>query len=215
MAKSKTKKAPVKAASKKAPAKAAKKTVKKTAAKANDKKNTKNAKPNKEDIIELILHDHKALKKLIKVMKNSDNDLSERQEAFEEFAPLLVVHAKPEEQTMYVFMKDDEDLREEGFEGDVEHGLADQLLEEIKRTDDEDLWGARVKVLAELVEHHIEEEEEELLPDFRKHSDIEERVQMGAKFMELKNKLIEQGGKDTVDEGVEYEEDEDEVRHHS
>ena len=215
MAKSKTKKAPVKTASKKAPAKAAKKPVKKTAAKANDKKNTKNAKTNKEDIIELILQDHKALKKLIKVMKNSDNDLNERQAAFEEFAPLLVIHAKPEEQTMYVFMKDDEELREEGFEGDVEHGLADQLLEEIKRTDDEDLWGARVKVLAELVEHHIEEEEEELLPDFRKHSDIEERVQMGAKFMELKNKLIEQGGKDTVDEGVEYDEDEEEVRHHS
>lgn len=215
MAKSKTKKAPVKTASKKVPAKAAKKPVKQAAAKANDKKNTKNAKANKEDIIELILHDHKALKKLIKVMKNSDNDLSERQEAFEEFAPLLVVHAKPEEQTMYVFMKDDEELREEGFEGDVEHGLADQLLEEIKRTDDEDLWGARVKVLAELVEHHIEEEEEELLPDFRKHSDIEERVQMGAKFMELKNKLIEQGGKDTVDEGVEYDADEEEVRHHS
>jgi hemerythrin superfamily protein len=204
MAKSKSKKAPMKAAGKKAPAKTAKKPVKKAAPKTN-----------KEDIIEMILHDHKALKKLIKVMKNSDKDLSERQEAFEEFAPLLVVHAKPEEQTMYVFMKDDEDLREEGFEGDVEHGLADQLLEEIKRTDDEDLWGARVKVLAELVEHHIEEEEDELLPDFRKHSDIEERVQMGAKFMELKHKLEEQGGKDTVEEDVEYEEDEEEIRHHS
>jgi hemerythrin superfamily protein len=204
MAKSKSKKAPVKTASKKTPAKAVKKQA--------------TSRANKEDIIEMILHDHKALKKLIKVMKNSDKDLSERQEAFEEFAPLLVVHAKPEEQTMYVFMKDDEDLREEGYEGDVEHGLADQLLEEIKRTDDEDLWGARVKVLAELVEHHIEEEEEKLLPDFRKHSEIEERVQMGARFMKIKHQLEDQGGKDTIEEGEEFEyseEDEEEIHHHS
>lgn len=152
------------------------------------------------DIIQMILEDHKPLKQLIKIMKDTDNDLSERQEAFEEFAPLLVTHAKPEEQTMYVFMKGDDETREEGFEGDVEHMLADQLIEEIKRTDDEDLWSARVKVLAELVEHHIEEEEEELLPDFRKHSELEERVELGAEYQQLKAQLEDQGGKDAPEE---------------
>jgi hemerythrin superfamily protein len=107
------------------------------------------------DIIQMIMVDHKPLKKLIKVMKDSDQSLSARQKAFEEFAPLLVAHAKPEEQVLYVYMRKDEDLREESFEGEVEHGLADQMLEEAKRTDDEDLWSAKVKVLAELVEHHI------------------------------------------------------------
>lgn len=159
----------------------------------------------KEDIIELILEDHKALKNLIKVMKETENDLEERQEAFAEFAPLLTTHAKPEEGTMYNFMKEDEELREQGFEGDVEHNLADQLVEEIKRTDDEDLWSARVKVLAELVEHHIEEEEEELLPDFRKHSEKEERSELGREFMRLKQELEEMGSQDTVEESEEYE----------
>src|SRR4051794_32895214 len=78
------------------------------------------------DLIELILEDHKLLKKLIKVMKSEDAEYEEKREAFEEFAPLLVAHAKPEEQVLYNFMKQDEDLRMEGFEGDVEHGLADQ-----------------------------------------------------------------------------------------
>lgn len=153
-----------------------------------------------DDIIDLILNDHKPLKKLIKVLKNSDTELEVRQNAFEEFAPLLTVHAKPEERTMYLFMKDDEELREQGFEGDVEHALADQLVEEIKRTDEEDLWSARVKVLAELVEHHIEEEEDELLPDFKKHSEKEERVNLGKEFMRLKQELENMGGKDTVEE---------------
>jgi hemerythrin superfamily protein len=156
-----------------------------------------------QDIVKLILEDHKPLKKLIKILKDSEkHDLDERQEAFEEFAPLLVNHSKPEEQSLYVFMKDEDELREEGFEGDVEHALADQLLEEIKRTDDEDLWSARVKVLAELVEHHIEEEESELLPDFKKHSEVEDRMELGANFLRLKSEIESEGGRDTVVEST-------------
>jgi hemerythrin superfamily protein len=202
-----------KSKAKKTPAKAAAKASVKASVKAQPTKGKASAKSGKQqaskgqDIIQLILADHKPLKKLIKIMKDSDkHDLSERQDAFEEFAPLLISHAKPEEQTMYVFMKDDEDLREEGFEGDVEHGLADQMVEEIKRTDDEDLWSARVKVLAELVEHHIEEEEEELLPDFKKHSEPTERIELGAAFLRLKKQLEAQGGKDTTEETMADEE---------
>lgn len=152
------------------------------------------------DIVNMILEDHKPLKRLIAIMKDSDKDDSVRAEAFAEFAPLLVSHAKPEEQTLYVHMKKDEELREEGLEGDVEHQLADQMLEEIMRTEDPDLWSARVKVLAELVEHHIEEEEEELLPDFKKNSEPAERMQLGQEFLMLKTKMLEQGGLDSPHE---------------
>lgn len=159
------------------------------------------------DIIQLILEDHKRLKKLIQTLKNTDKEIPTRMIAFEEFAPLLVTHAKPEEEVLYRELKKGESLREEGFEGDVEHGLADQLLEEVKRTtEDEDLWSARVKVLAELVEHHIEEEEETMLPKYRKQSTAQERETLGTKFLRLKEKLEEMGGDDTVPE--------DTVEHH-
>lgn len=192
---------------------AKKKTAKKTAGKKTvpAKKASKPAKkPTKKmaskkgdpaDLITMILEDHKPLKELIRVLKNSDDhDFSERQEAFEKFCPLLVSHAKPEEQTMYVFMKADDELREGGFEGDVEHQLADQMIEEAKRTDDQDLWSARVKVLAELVEHHIKEEEEDMLPDFRKHSEKEQRAELGASYMRLKTALEAKGGEDSPSE---------------
>ncbi len=153
------------------------------------------------DIIKLILTDHKPLKELIEVMKDPDKSVLERSAAFEEFAPLLVIHAKPEEESLYHFLKDDDDLSQEGFEGEVEHGLADQMIEEIKRTDkNEDLWSARVKVLAELVEHHLEEEEEELFPEFRKHSDVEERAKLGLRYVQLKSKYEAQGGEDAPHE---------------
>ncbi|MBS1972288.1 MAG: hemerythrin domain-containing protein [Bdellovibrionales bacterium] len=156
------------------------------------------------DIIDLILDDHRPLKDLIKVMKNvGQHDLEDRQEAFEKFARLLTLHAKPEERTMYDFMKGDEEIRELGFEGDVEHGLADQLVEEIKRTeDDDDLWSARVKVLADLVENHIEEEESDLLPNFRDHSELEDREELALKFLRLKDELNDLGGSDAPEEEI-------------
>ncbi len=156
------------------------------------------------DIIDLILEDHKPLKRLIKIMKDTDQDMRERMAAFGEFAPLLVTHAKPEEQTLYVKMKasQEEDVRVEGLEGDVEHMLADQLLEEIKRIEDKDQWTATVKVLAELVEHHIEEEESELLPDYKKDSEPAERLELGRKFLKLKSELEGQGSDDAPPEAL-------------
>ncbi len=150
------------------------------------------------DIINLILEDHKPLKELIKVMKDSEKSTEERLTAFAEFAPTLIAHAKPEEELLYVFMKKNEELREEAFEGDVEHQLADQLVEEIKRTQDEDLKSARIKVLAELVEHHIEEEEEELLPDFKENSESTERAQLGNRFLELKLEYLAAGDENII-----------------
>lgn len=138
------------------------------------------------DIVELILKDHKPLKKLIETMKDSEADLDEVRDAFEEFAPLLINHAKPEEQALYTKMKErEDDLRCEGFEGDTEHAIADNLVKEIQTTRDEDEYRAKVKVLAELVEHHIEEEEEEMLKDVRKEFELEERVSMGKKYTAL------------------------------
>jgi hypothetical protein len=153
-----------------------------------------------EDIINLILHDHMPLKDLIKIMKSEDAELPEKQAAFEEFAPLLAAHAKPEEQTWYVQMKKEDDMRIEGMEGDVEHGLADQMCEEVKRTTDKDLWQAKVKVLAELVEHHIKEEESDMLPDYRKNSTIEERVELGLAYLDFKSQFEAMGGDDAPHE---------------
>jgi hypothetical protein len=160
----------------------------------------RNASRKQSDIIQLILTDHKALKRLIKVMKDTDASLREREDAFEEFAPLLVTHSVPEQETLYHAMQEDEELRSEGFEGEVEHQLADQMMEEARRTEDDDLWCARVKVLAELVEHHIEEEEDNLLPDYKKRAEVSERMELANEFLRLKKELHDQGDTDSPSE---------------
>lgn len=161
-------------------------------------KNVENKDLKNADIVSVILEDHKPLKEYINIMKDSESSPEERISAFKEFAPTLVAHAKPEEEVLYTFMKKDEDFREEALEGDVEHGLVDQLVEEIKRTDDQDLKCARIKVLAELVEHHIEEEEEEMLPEFKMNSEIADRARLGNKFLEVKLNYLAAGSDNVI-----------------
>lgn len=154
--------------------------------KSSTKRKTATAKSRDEDIIKVLKTDHQPLKKLIKVMKETENSMGARRTALEEFGPLLLEHAKAEEKVLYTFLKEQADMEEEGFEGDVEHGLAEQMLEEAKSTNDEDLWSARVKVLAELVEHHLDEEENEIFPEFKKNSELEERKILAADYLEEK-----------------------------
>ncbi|MCC2677925.1 MAG: hypothetical protein K0R29_501 [Pseudobdellovibrio sp.] len=149
-----------------------------------------------QDIVALILADHKPLKQLIKTMKSERAEDSEKIQAFKEFAKLLTVHAKSEEESLYVYMKKVKDLREHGFEGQVEHNLADQVVEEAKRASEKELKLAQIKVLAELVEHHIEEEEEEMLPEFKKETNLEDREDIGRHYLALKEELISEGSDD-------------------
>lgn len=142
------------------------------------------------DILQMILDDHKPLKRLINVLKNLDLSLSARRSAFSEFAPLLTIHAKAEENTLYVHMKkEDQDLRLDGLEGDVEHSLASMMVEDIKQTVEKDVWSAKTKVLAELVEHHIEEEENEMFPEIKKEVEMMDLIRLGEDYSAEKEKI--------------------------
>lgn len=120
-------------------------------------------------------------------MKDVKQSESARRDAFDQFAPLLMSHAKPEAEVLYTVMKGGhEELRIDAYEGEVEHDLAELMLKDVKATTDSDIWTAKVKVLAELVEHHIQEEEDDLLPDYRKASEKEERIELGDLFLQAK-----------------------------
>jgi hemerythrin superfamily protein len=141
------------------------------------------------DIIELILRDHKPLKRLIQTLKDGDIKRDRKAELFEEFVPLLVAHAKAEEKSLYMQLKETEDLRMDGYEGEVEHGIAEQLVHKINATPDDDKWNAKVKVLAELVEHHIEFEENEMLKEVEQFIDLPTRQAVGDTYTELKAEI--------------------------
>lgn len=161
---------------------------KKTAKKVKHTSEPKHAQTSKEDIIKLILVDHEPLKRFIGILKDLETPIRTRRRIFEQFAPMLLMHARSEQESLYTFLKDEnKELRIDGLEGDVEHELAERMIEEVKMSEDADVWSARAKVLAELVEHHIKEEESHMFPEFKKESDIEDRVMLGKQYLELKD----------------------------
>lgn len=146
--------------------------------------------PQLEDIITLILRDHQPIKELIEVLKDPDESIDKKRPAFAEFEKKLLTHAKAEQETLYMEMKEQDETRVEAMEGDVEHSLAEQLIQELDSTSDDDLWMAKVKVLAEVVEHHVDEEEKEVLKEARKNIDVEQRIELGKAYLQL----MEQSG---------------------
>ena len=138
-------------------------------------------------VVDALEKDHRDLKDFIKVLKG-DETYRTKKAAFGPFVELLKSHAKSEEKAVYDVCLKYPELREEAFEGYVEHGVADHLAKAAGRLRDRDHWMAQVKVLAELVEHHIEEEENELFPDLRKRIDAERRQAMAEKFIALRER---------------------------
>lgn len=140
------------------------------------------------DIVTLILADHKPLKELIKILKNPDKPFSRKKIAFETFAPAFLGHVKPEEKSLYNAMKKISSLKDDAKEGDAEHARADRMIEEIRAVEaDRETWMDKTKLLAELVEHHIKEEEDIVLPAFKEKTDKSLRMKLGRIYREDKS----------------------------
>ena len=158
-----------------------------------------------QDIMKLIEEDHKPLKKILQVLKDTEKSLSERQHSLIEFAPLFLNHSRAEEQSLYKEMAKVEDLRTDSYEGAVEHQIAQEILAGGFNEENDQMWSAKMKVLAELIEHHLKEEEEEMLPHFKKHSSAEEREAIGEKYLQLKTHLDDAYRNSSTDETTDEE----------
>jgi len=98
-----------------------------------------------------------------------------------DLASALAAHMTIEHEFLYPEARGvDEDAVLEAFE---EHSIAEVALKRALATDAEDeSFDARVKVLKELIEHHVEEEEEELFPQVEKDIDSAELEAIGKKM---------------------------------
>jgi hemerythrin-like domain-containing protein len=146
-----------------------------------------------EDVRSLLHDDHEELKELITVMA-SDEPKQKRTAAFERLRPFLTAHARAEEQAVYnplMAVRGSPDSRSVANEGFVEHSLVDVLLERLGKTElaGTDAWKAHAKVLKEMLEHHIKEEERGIFEELGEHFSEDQRIAMGADFEAKKAKV--------------------------
>jgi hemerythrin-like domain-containing protein len=103
---------------------------------------------------------------------------------------LLTAHSRAEEKVLYRGLEKFEKGKDEALEGTVEHEVADRLVEDLSASGnfEADKWSARCTVLKELLEHHIEEEEDEMFKTARKRFDKKALSEMGKEFKKEKEK---------------------------
>lgn len=144
------------------------------------------------EITKALHTDHQQLKKLIRGVNKSE-DGEERRRLFTEFAELLIRHSRAEEKVVYdaLIRTGEEEEEEAGYEGYTEHGLADTLLKDLKKGSDpmSPEWSAKAKVLMEMLEHHIQEEEDEVFTQVKEDFDTAERKEMGEAFEAQKEQV--------------------------
>ncbi len=146
-------------------------TGKKTA-KTAAKKPAATASAAKSDATILLERDHNDVKKLFKQyekLADDEADGEERQALAQQICTMLTVHATIEEEIFYPAAREaevEEDLLDEA---EVEHASAKDLIAQIQSmSPDDELYDAKVTVLGEYVEHHVQEEEGEMFPKCRR-----------------------------------------------
>lgn len=123
------------------------------------------------DAIELLTQDHKTVKELFEKYENlSDRSTATKKKLATQICLELTKHATAEEEIFYPAVReangDTEDLVDEAT---VEHASAKDLIAQIlEMNPGDDLYDAKIKVLSEQIEHHVEEEEQEMFPKARK-----------------------------------------------
>ena len=122
------------------------------------------------DALTLLKEDHEHVLALFEQFEAlGEQARKERKALATEICTELVKHTTAEEEIFYPAVRsargDNEELVDEAI---VEHASAKDLIGQLMRMDGHDaLFDAKVKVLSELVEHHMREEENDIFPKAR------------------------------------------------
>ena len=148
-----------------------------------------------EGILNDLHQDHEEVAGLIEQMIKTE-DGKERGAIFKEMMTKLLAHSHAEQNVLYKKMEksQDEKSRTFAYEGENEHQLVEQQLQQMARARNKasEQWTAQASVLKDLVEHHVEEEESTGFSCARSEFDGEALEKMADQFRKQKQKLLQE-----------------------
>jgi hemerythrin-like domain-containing protein len=144
------------------------------------------------DAIQLLKDDHDKMKKLLtETEQTTERGAKTREELFTKIKEELTVHEAIEEEIFYPALKDHPKAKEITLEAYEEHHVVDMVMAEIEGVPfDDEKWSAKFKVIKENIEHHIEEEENEMFKQARDVFEKRELEDLGDRMMARKEQLL-------------------------
>ena len=115
------------------------------------------------DAFSLLKADHREVAELFDELESASG--KSKLSVFAQIKTALDLHAHIEEKFFYPALEEPKQTHDITLEAYEEHDVVKKLLQELNRAKAvNDEWEAQTKVLRENVEHHVEEEENELFP---------------------------------------------------
>ena len=144
------------------------------------------------DAVTLLKDDHDTLKKILNDLDSTtERGVKTREELFTRVRRELEVHEAIEEEIFYPALKEHPKAKELVLEAYEEHNVVDMVMAEIQDTPyDDETWGAKLTVMKENIEHHIEEEEGEMFPQAREVFARSELQELGDRMQARKDELL-------------------------
>jgi len=142
------------------------------------------------DATKLLEQQHQEVKELFKQYEAAEDE-GEKQELFEQIADDFAAHGEIEEKIFYpaVYVGPLKDKLQEAVE---EHLAAKRVAADLLKMEPSDeQFDAKMKVLKELIEHHVEEEEGDLFPLVRQNFAREELEALGEQMERMFDQLLE------------------------
>lgn len=146
----------------------------------------------KHDAIVLLKQDHAEVKKMFKQFDKlaEKEDIEGKTQIANKICAELIAHTIAEEEIFYPAARQatqDDDMLNEA---NVEHESAKSLIAQIQSMDPADpMYDAKVTVLGEYINHHVEEEETEMFPMVKKSKELDLK-EMGAQIAARKEELL-------------------------
>jgi hemerythrin superfamily protein len=141
------------------------------------------------DILDTLKKEHDELKDLLENLSDAET-AAQRRTLVQQIKAALIPHSKAEEKVVYdaVIALKDKDAQMDGYEGYLEHEWAAKTLQRLEGIANaaSPEHKAAGKVLKELVEHHIDEEERNVWKDVKEHFSDDDRKGMNGRFLAAK-----------------------------
>jgi hypothetical protein len=112
------------------------------------------------DAITMLKTEHREVEALFEQFEETDS-APQKKKLAAQICTELRVHMQIEDEILYPACRQAGLSEDKMDEADIEHDTARKLIDEVEAgAPGDDHWDARVKVLSELIEHHVKEEEE-------------------------------------------------------
>ena len=143
------------------------------------------------DVVELIKAQHRRIEALLEQAEQAEPD--QMAALLRQVADLLLPHSEAEESFVYPAIKDyDRSEDDEVKDGVAEHHHIEGLLQELLAEDPSGPgYDGKLAALVGELRHHVEEEEQDLLPVLTEQASDDEREELGARFAEVTDHQLE------------------------